>query len=306
MTALQEKSNFSALRHTPEDMTVTVSADATLADLQATLAKARQWLPLDPPNPSLTLREILDRNESGPRRFGYGTVRDYVIGLKVRLADGRVVKSGGQVVKNVAGYDLQKLFIGSGGTLATPVEVTFKLRPLPEIERFVQQPFATLEAAGPAMEAVIESALTPVAFDLHRSAEGGPQPASTSQTATTLKRPESRAPFAVVLGFDGTKEDVDWQLVLAAKLGFQEPASLDYDPGFRANATLLQKLSVLPSKLIETLRALGDEPFVARAGNGIIYHRSNFAPTKQVLPVHLLRRVKDAFDPKHIFPEPPA
>ena len=68
-----------ALRHTPEDMTVTLAADVTLADLQATLAKSRQWLPLDPPNPSLTLREILNRNESGPRRFGYGTIRDYVI-----------------------------------------------------------------------------------------------------------------------------------------------------------------------------------------------------------------------------------
>ena len=306
MTALQGKFNSFALQHTPEDMTVTVSADATLADLQTALAKARQWLPLDPPNPGLTLREILEGNESGPRRFGYGTVRDYVIGLKVRLADGRLVKSGGQVVKNVAGYDLQKLFIGSGGTLAAPVEVTFKLRPFAERESFVQQRFDTLVAAGAAMEAVIESELTPVVFDLHRPADRGPQPASTSASETMMKRPEGRAPFVVVLGFDGTKEDVDWQLALAAERGFQESANLDYDRTFRADATLLRKLSVLPSKLIETLGALGDEPFVARAGNGIIYHRANVTAPRPNLPTHLLRRVKDAFDPKHILPELPA
>ena len=292
--------------HVPEDMTATVEAGMTLGDLQAALAKARQWLPLDPPNPGLTLREILDRNESGPRRFGYGTVRDYVIGLKVRLADGRIVKSGGQVVKNVAGYDLQKLFIGSGGTLATPVEVTFKLRPFPERESFVQQRFDTLDAAGAAIETVVESELTPVVFDLHRIPERGLQPASTSAGETLPKRPEGRAPFAVVVGFDGTKEDVDWQLSLAAKLGFQEAANLDYDKSFRADAKPVRKISVLPSKLIETLLALGNEPFVARAGNGIIYHRANLATPQANLPTNLLRRVKDTFDPKHILPELPA
>ena len=292
--------------HTPEDMTVTVEASVTLADLQAALAKARQWLPIDPPDPGLMLREILDRNESGPRRFGYGTVRDYVIGLKVRLADGRIVKSGGQVVKNVAGYDLQKLFIGSGGTLAVPVEVTFKLRPFPERESFIQQRFDALDAAGAAIEAVIESELTPVAFDLHRLPERELQPASTSTGQSASKRPEGGAPFAIVLGFDGTKEDVDWQLGLATKLGFTENASLDHDKSFHAEAKPVSKLSVLPSKLIETLRTLGHEPFVARAGNGIVYHRANIATPQANLPSTLQRRVKDTFDPKHILPELPA
>jgi glycolate oxidase FAD binding subunit len=277
--------------HTPEDMTVTVDASVTLATLQAALAKSRQWLPLDPPNPGLTLREILDHNESGPHRFGYGTARDYVIGLKVMLADGRVVKSGGQVVKNVAGYDLQKLFIGSGGTLGTIREVTFKLRPIPEVERLVQQGCDSLNATGTLIEAIVESELVPVVFDLHRLPVRGLQPAST---------------FAFVLGFDGTKEDVDWQLALVAKLGFQQPATLDYDKAFRAEAGSLQKLSVLPSKLIESLRSLGDEPFVARAGNGTICHRANIAMPPPNLPTHLLRRMKDAFDPKHQLPVLPA
>jgi len=292
--------------HTPEDMTVTVAASETLAGLQTALARARQWLPIDPPDASATLAAILNANESGPRRFGYGTIRDYVIGLKVRLADGRLVKSGGQVVKNVAGYDLQKLFIGSGGTLATPVEVTFKLRPLPESERFVQQRFDTLDAAGAAIEAVVKSEMTPVVFDLHRLPERGLQPASTSAADPALKRPEARAPLTLVVGCDGTREDADWQLGLATQLGFADSASLDYDKSFHTEVKPVRKLSVLPSKLIETLCALGDAPFVARAGNGIIYHRTNLAAPTPNLPTNLLRRVKDAFDPKHILPELPA
>ena len=271
-----------ALLHTPEDMTVTVEANVTLADLQTLLAKARQWLPLDPPNLNGTLRDILNHNESGPRRFGYGTIREYVIGLKVELADGRTVRSGGQVVKNVAGYDLQKLFIGSAGTLGTIREVTFKLRPIPEVERLVQRHCDSLSAAGAAIEAVVESALTPIVLDLHREVGGQP---------------------AVVLGFDGTQEDVDWQIALAAQLGFHLPATLDHDRVFRAEAGSLRKLSVQPSQLIECLRALGPEAFVARAGNGIIFHRTDVAAPKPDLPLHLWRRTKDAFDPKHLLPE---
>ena len=272
--------------HTPEDLTLRVGADLTLADVQTALAKAGQWLPLDPPNPGRTLRAILDRNDSGPHRFGYGTARDYVIGLTVRLADGRLAKSGGQVVKNVAGYDLQKLFIGCGGTLATAVEATFKLRPLPESSRCVQQRLETLEAAGAAIEAVMESELMPVVFDLHRLGQ--------------------RAALSMVLGFDGTVEDVDWQLALAAGLGFQEPAGLEYNQSFCAEADSLRKVSVLPSRLIETLRGLGAEPFVARAGNGIIFHRADLAAPEAHLPARLLQRVKDIFDPGHLLPELPA
>jgi len=286
--------------HVPEDMTVTVDASVALDALQDMLAKSRQWLPLDPPDSSMPLRAILEHNESGPHRIGYGTVRDYVIGLKVTLADGRVVKSGGQVVKNVAGYDLQKLFIGSRGTLGTIREVTFKLRPLPELAQFIQQHCVSLEAAGMLIEKIVESELTPIVFDLHRLPERGLQPGPTSDTKLVS------LPLTIVLGFDGTKEDVDWQLALAAKLGFQQPATLDYDREFRTKAGSLQKFSVLPSKQIESLRSLGNEPFVARAGNGIIYHRAYIPMPPQNPPIQLLRRTKDAFDPTHLLPELPA
>lgn len=306
-----------AVAHVPEDMTATVAADVTLDDLQAALTKAGQWLPLDPPNPTLTLREILDRNESGPRRFGYGTARDYVIGLKVRLADGRVVKSGGQVVKNVAGYDLQKLFIGAGGTLGTIQEVTFKLRPKPECERFVERVwdsptllhFAKCDQAAEALEAAVASELQPVVMDLHSVPERGLQPASTSVRNSMPNRPEVRAPLTMVLGFDGSTEDVEWQLALAAKLGFTQPSTLDYDKTLCADCESPRKVSVLPSKLIETLRDLGEVSFVARAGNGIIFHRAASGEDLRPSPLatrQLERRLKDAFDPKRLLPDLPA
>src|SRR5206468_10390855 len=121
--------------HAPEGRTVTGKSGVTLRVLRAELAKRGQWLPIDPPRPErLTIRELLEENASGPRRFGWGTIRDYLIGIRVALADGRMIKSGGKAVKNVAGYDLAKVFIGSRGTLGVAAVATFKLRPLPEAE----------------------------------------------------------------------------------------------------------------------------------------------------------------------------
>ena len=90
----------------PEDMTVTVEAGVPLAHLQEHLRAHNQWLPVDPPR-AMNVGTLISTNASGPRRYGYGTIREYLIGLTVVLADGRLVKSGGKVVKNVAGYDLQ-------------------------------------------------------------------------------------------------------------------------------------------------------------------------------------------------------
>ena len=126
------------IEHTPEDMTVTVETGLTLSALQERLKQRGQWLPIDPPNPdAASIADILNANASGPRRFGYGTIREHLLGIKVVLADGRVIQNGGKVVKNVAGYDLCKLFVGSRGSLGVIVEATFKVRPLPEAEQFV-------------------------------------------------------------------------------------------------------------------------------------------------------------------------
>lgn len=292
------------LEHTPEDMTVTVEAGMTLAELQKQLRQQQQWLPIDPPSAEiLTIGKLIDTNASGPRRFGYGTIRDFLIGIKVALADGTIVHSGGKVVKNVAGYDLMKLFIGAQGSLATVLEATFKLRPLPEVEQFVQAQCETLEQADRLIEAVIRSDITPVVIDL-MSAECGVRNAE-------LKKKN----FTLVLGFAGTREEVDWQMGRARELGFDQTGSLEYEAKFWCATTgslkaghhtgTAHRLSVLPSKMIEAIRGLNGAPFVARAGNGVIYHRGPAAPRKNDLPLELMRRVKDAYDPKHLLPDLP-
>lgn len=119
--------------HVPADMTVTVQAGMTLGALQRHLAEHRQWLPWDPPQAeNATVGGLLASAASGPWRLGYGTPRDWVLGMRVVLGDGRIVKSGGNVVKNVAGYDSHKLHIGALGTLGIITEATFKAFPLPD------------------------------------------------------------------------------------------------------------------------------------------------------------------------------
>ena len=266
------------IEHIPTDMTVTANASLTLSALQTELAKGGQWLPIDPPSPgSMTIANLLAHNLSGPRRFGYGTIRDYAIGLRVRLADGRTIKTGGKVVKNVAGYDLQKLFIGAGNTLGTIVEATFKLRPLPEAEQFVRKPCAALAEAGAVITAVLDSPLTPVVLDLH----------NVNTNSSFL-----------VLGFAGSREEVEWQLAGARELGFLDTASLDYEAGFWATQPdSIRKISVLPSRLIETISQSGGGRFVARAGNGILYSHGAPQPPDNTLPVHLWQRAREAFAP---------
>ncbi|HZM02296.1 MAG TPA: FAD-binding oxidoreductase [Candidatus Saccharimonadales bacterium] len=260
-----------ALEHSPEDMTATADAGLTLAALQTDLAKGGQWLPIDPPFPeSLSLADLLAHDRSGPRRFGYGTIRDYVIGLKVRLADGRVIKTGGKVVKNVAGYDLQKLFIGAKHDLGSIVEATFKLRPLPETEQFVQRRCSSLSEAAVMIDTILDSPLNPTVLDLH--------------------------PCAVVLGFDGSRDEVEWQLAKAKEMGFVEQANLNYERRFWADDPgTIGKISVLPSRLIETIQQHGGSSYVARAGNGILYCHNAIPSSDESRPLHLLQRVKQIF-----------
>ncbi|HVO22150.1 MAG TPA: FAD-binding oxidoreductase [Candidatus Margulisiibacteriota bacterium] len=149
------------LAHAAADMTVTVEAGITLADLNATLAAARQRLPLDPPHPErTTIGALIATDASGPLRLLHGKVRDLLIGITVVLADGTLAHGGGRVVKNVAGYDLMKLFTGSFGTLGIVVEATFKLRPLPEQEMVCVLPAETTDGA---FGLAVELLRTPVA-----------------------------------------------------------------------------------------------------------------------------------------------
>jgi glycolate oxidase subunit GlcD len=126
------------IAHEPADLVATAEAGLPLKDFQALLAEKGQWLPIDAPDDgSATMGAVVASGSTGPQAFGYGPLRSFVIGLRAVLADGRRIKAGGNVVKNVAGYDLCKLFTGSYGTLGLITEVTFKLRPLPAETRTI-------------------------------------------------------------------------------------------------------------------------------------------------------------------------
>src|SRR5215469_395805 len=155
------------LEHEAPDLTCHVEAGITLVALQAKLASKGQRLALDPPDAQqATIGGILASNASGPRRLRYGTARDMVIGLRVIQANGEIARSGGNVVKNVAGYDLNKLYIGSLGTLGIIVEANFKLQPLPIRERTLILTFANAEDAMATVIALMGSLLTPAAIEL--------------------------------------------------------------------------------------------------------------------------------------------
>ncbi len=144
-------------------MTVTVEAGITLSELNTALAAAGQHLPIDPPLPeTTTIGSIMATDAFGPLRLSQGKIRDLLIGITAVLANGTVIKGGGRVVKNVAGYDLMKLFTGSYGTLAVLAEATFKLRPLPEAQvDFIAQR-STLAAAIELGSRVLDGSVTPL------------------------------------------------------------------------------------------------------------------------------------------------
>jgi len=149
------------------NLNVTVEAGIRLADLQVELAKQRQFLPLDPPaEGKATVGGILATNGSGPCRLLYGTARDWVLGMRVVLPNGERIRCGGKVIKNVSGYDMNKLFIGSLGTLGIISEATFKLLPLPAVRAGVAGAFAELSQAAGVVAKVLDSVLLPEAMEL--------------------------------------------------------------------------------------------------------------------------------------------
>ena len=155
------------LAHAHGDLTATVEAGATVGDLNRELARHGQWLPLQTSFEEATVGGTIATNESGPLRHRHGTPRDLLIGIQLATTDGRLVKAGGNVVKNVAGYDLGKLVSGSFGSLAAIVTATFKLAPLPAASTTLVAAFRDRQALAQAVRAVGASQLEPVAFDVH-------------------------------------------------------------------------------------------------------------------------------------------
>lgn len=261
------------------DMTITVEAGVRFDELAGLLREERQQLPIDVAQSNrATLGGVIATNTSGPRRFGYGTLRDYVIGVSAVDAQGRAFKAGGRVVKNVAGYDLCKLFVGSLGTLAILTQVTLKLRPIPESTAMLWAAFPDFEAIDRALQRLGSSAARPVIVDVLT-------PAAARQIAAESRLDLATANPVLLLGVEGSGRETDWQ-VQTLKDELAEAAGLDVVRAEDAQR-LLQALtefpvgseepltfraSLPPSRAIELLeqsRRAGVTA-CAHAGNGIV------------------------------------
>jgi glycolate oxidase FAD binding subunit len=264
------------------DMTITVQAGLRFARLREVLAKENQRLPIDVPRATdATVGGALATNTSGPLRYGHGTLRDYVLGVSVVNGEGSEVKAGGRVVKNVAGYDLCKLHVGALGTLGVITQVTFKVRPQAE-ERAVVLFGCTADGLAPALERLNSSATRPVCLEV-----------LNSPAARVLGErgagPFPRASWAVIVGLEGNRDAVGWQvqqlvkelsawgLGLEARLGaVAEPLGATLVEGAAGSQDRLTVKANLPPSAVAAfanqVAALpADWAVQAHAGSGIVW-----------------------------------
>jgi glycolate oxidase FAD binding subunit len=152
------------VEYEPGDLTLTARAGTTLAEIAETTAPERQWLALDPAgSPAGTIGATVATASAGPLSHAFGLPRDTVLGVEVVTGDGQIVRGGGRVVKNVAGFDLARLFVGSWGSLGVITEVTVRLRALPDVDETVAIP-ATV--ASTALATVARAPVLPIALEL--------------------------------------------------------------------------------------------------------------------------------------------
>jgi glycolate oxidase FAD binding subunit len=289
------------LEHQPHDLTVTVQAGLRLSDLQTHLATTRQWLALDPPlAPEATIGGIISTNPSGSRRLRFGGVRDQLIGLRVVLPDGTIAKGGGKVVKNVAGYDLPKLYVGALGTLGIIVEATFRLYPLRASSKTV-----LLSAPSPTplcelVVRIIASTLEPTALDVSGSS-------ASDGTCTLAVRFESEA--------EAVADQIDSLLAIAGTLG-ESACVIDHEDEAHywqqsgaqvmaphdADNVLIIKASLLPTYVASWLTELGQvalreqlsTQWCAHAGHGLIFARLDGTQSALTTAVQQLRQAASA------------
>lgn len=267
------------------DMTITLEAGIPMSRLAETLATERQWLPVDVPQAATaTLGGVVATALGGPRRYGYGTMRDYVIGISAVDGRGMPFKAGGRVVKNVAGYDFCKLLTGSMGTLGVISQVTLRIKPIPQSSAFVVADLSDLAAAEPLLAALVDSATTPTAIELLSGPHWHDNAALGLLTAGHAAR--------LVVGLEATAAEVTWMVETLTDewrgLGVTTTRAIHDDRAqslwrdlteFPAapDAPLVLKASVLPSRVTEfaaLVQAIDPQASIqAHAGNGIVIAR---------------------------------
>ncbi|HET9319230.1 MAG TPA: FAD-binding protein [Bryobacteraceae bacterium] len=326
--ALSTAAMTRVLEYEPRDLTISVEAGLRYADLDRLLAQNRQMIPLDPPfSETATIGGILAANTSGPRRRLYGTARDLVIGMQFATLEGKLVRSGGMVVKNVAGLDMGKMMIGSFGTLAAITVVNFKLLPRPAAEASFLLPCGTLDDAIAARDRILKGPIPLAAIDLLNAPAAGQLghkghvlALRLGGNAAAIER--CRREFAGdALVLEGAEEARFWRHVQEYTPHFLE--KFTHGAVVRTSCTLAQVKEVMLS--FETAS-------IARAGSGVCYGyftRSDaaarwmpsaarhgwkavieFAPDEQrsnldLWPVpgsdwEIMKKIKSMFDPNHL------
>jgi len=316
--------------HEPADLTVTVGAGMRVADVAAVLARAGQFLPLDPPHANeATIGGVIAANSNGFWRARYGGVRDLLIGTRIALADGTVARAGGRVVKNVAGYDLDKILVGSFGTLGVIVEATFKVLPVPAASDGLVARFVRSADAFAAADAVIRGASRIETCVVER----GEGPAwrlavQARGSAPTVKRAVDDARREVAarqgksneLGGDlGQMRELPARAIDGALVRASLP--LAASPAFAEAAARLESLAALVADAasgVVRVHLLGDDDAVIRdaealllaarvvGGSGRIERRAEqLRPRLSTWPTRpngdfLMRRIKESFDPAGI------
>jgi glycolate oxidase FAD binding subunit len=261
------------LEHEAGDLTVVAEAGVRLSALNERLAGSGQRLALDPPGDP-TLGAVVAANVSGPLRHRYGAPRDLLLGATVVLPDGTVASSGGKVVKNVAGYDLAKLFCGSRGTLGVVARVSFRLHPLPEARGTLVVPAETPAEAQRLAGAVLRSTLVPAAVDL-------------------------LWPGRLALLFEGSARAVEEQVERARSFLAGEEAGEEVWEEARARQRAAGgRLAFAPGRLAEVLAGVPETLVRVAVGSAFVPEPVD-VPVPEPLRV-LTERVRAAFDPDRV------
>ncbi len=254
------------LQYEPNDLTISVEAGLPFAELQALLAKNRQMIALDPPfAASATVGGVVATNSSGPLRRAFGTARDMLIGMRFATLDGRLVSTGGMVVKNVAGLDMGKLLIGSFGTLAVITSVNFRVHPMPEGTETFLFSFSDVDAVIEKRDLVNQSALLPLAVDIispaasaRLGAKGYVLAIRAGGSRNVLARYARELPGAERL--TGKIESDWWTSITEFSAEFLR----------RQPAGVVLRVSSTLSDVGPVLRAISD-PCLSRAASGVTY-----------------------------------
>lgn len=303
------------IEHSAADMVVTVEAGITLEALQAHLAKSGQFLPLDPfSSPGHTIGGLLATGWTGPLRFRYGSPRDFLIGIRVALPDGKLASAGGRVVKNVSGYDLMKLHVGALGSLGVIVAASFKVFPRPLSDVTVMTDHNDVRDAWTDAEHALALPMLPAALELYSN--GG-------VAARFFGSPEAVRATVASLGWEGGYDEI-----------WANHAQASPNDNARRSPSTFARIAVPRNSFRSTMEKLGPDAYwygspglgigqweiegsaadirvaraVAEGAGGSLVLVAGPDDLKREIgawgtpppTIDVMRRLKDAFDPGHV------